>query len=804
MATINLGTAILELASNTARLQGDLGKALKSIDRFARGANTLLAGIGSGISVAGVTAVIKGAINAADSLSELQKRTGVAANELLVLQGAASRGGVGMEAVSDVASKLSRRMAEAQHGTGDAANAFKAMGVSVTNASGNLKGVDQILGEVGKKFQGYEDGANKAALATAALGKGGDALIPMLETIDETRKRFEELGITISQDTLEAANKFNDTMDDVKDVMGVMASKAAASLLPTLQNIANMFVDAAKDSETFGIALKGIEVIIKSVTSFIVGLGTVITALGVRIGALRDAAALLGEGRFADAWGTIKKGAEDAEKVMLAGGKAIKQVWDDTAKSVAKVAPRRIRIPAPRLPSTAKPDTSAQDALVRLAEQRAKRELDIIKRANDQRQQLLDRSYQDNLVSHNQYFTQRIEIARASLDAELAVLEREARRQEAILKKAKAGSKEHTNATGDLEETLHKRNELLSTFGQLVKTTTGDAIRAAEDYRDSIERLNVELLELQGNVTEAARRQAELDFASVSRRAMVEGDSSTIRTIESLKRARVEQVQLNKAAEDFGLIRDRLQVSEALIQNSVRVGAVTELEGLRRTGDARKAAVVQLQAQYEAMKRIADQSETRTPRMIQQLEQMALEIKQLAAETDLLADKFNSIFEEAFGDFFTDAISGTKSLSQAFKSMADAILKDVNRIIAKDIAQSLFGGGGAGGGFNIGDIFAKMFSGGGGGGSTGFIDFGGFLAGGGAVTAGKSYVVGEHGPELLVAGMSGRVMPNGGGGMGTPIINVNVTTPDIGSFRASRNQIAGEMQAALSASRRNR
>ena len=65
--------------------------------------------------------------------------------------------------------------------------------------------------------------------------------------------------------------------------------------------------------------------------------------------------------------------------------------------------------------------------------------------------------------------------------------------------------------------------------------------------------------------------------------------------------------------------------------------------------------------------------------------------------------------------------------------------------------------------------------------------FGGGLAAGGPVMPGKFYTVGERGPETLVAGGTGQVIPHGGGGQ----VNVtfNVSTPDVGGFRASERQL---------------
>ena len=51
--------------------------------------------------------------------------------------------------------------------------------------------------------------------------------------------------------------------------------------------------------------------------------------------------------------------------------------------------------------------------------------------------------------------------------------------------------------------------------------------------------------------------------------------------------------------------------------------------------------------------------------------------------------------------------------------------------------------------------------------------FGGARAAGGPVTSGRSYLVGEQGPELFTPGTSGRIIPNGGSGGVTVNITVN-------------------------------
>jgi len=117
----------------------------------------------------------------------------------------------------------------------------------------------------------------------------------------------------------------------------------------------------------------------------------------------------------------------------------------------------------------------------------------------------------------------------------------------------------------------------------------------------------------------------------------------------------------------------------------------------------------------------------------------------------------------------------------------------------------LFGGGGGGG---IGSMLGGLFGGGGGaGGGAGGImsslsSFAGFFADGGTIPAGKIGVTGERGVELIRAGNTPlQVAPMGGGGNIT--VNMNVSSPDAGSFKRSQNQIIAETAAAMRRAQRD-
>ena len=116
------------------------------------------------------------------------------------------------------------------------------------------------------------------------------------------------------------------------------------------------------------------------------------------------------------------------------------------------------------------------------------------------------------------------------------------------------------------------------------------------------------------------------------------------------------------------------------------------------------------------------------------------------------AEAIDVVRREARGvfDTFTTALQRGASLWDAFKQAGlDAINSILRRIIDAQfdrIFANIFQPAASGGAGNILSAVASFF--------------GGARANGGPVSGGKAYLVGERGPEMIVPGASGTVIPN--------------------------------------------
>ena len=158
------------------------------------------------------------------------------------------------------------------------------------------------------------------------------------------------------------------------------------------------------------------------------------------------------------------------------------------------------------------------------------------------------------------------------------------------------------------------------------------------------------------------------------------------------------------------------------------------------------------------------------------------QLKEQAENAKAVRDAFESIAQSIGTDIkdgIAGLIKGTSTLGDLLNNVADKFL---------DIAlnQGLFG-----------DILGS--SGKKGGGILGFLT-GGKLAKGGRAAGGKSFLVGEKGPELFVPRSTGTVVPNNklaGGGTNNVVVNVDASGSDVQGDDAGGQELGALIAAAV-------
>ena len=285
-----LERSLKNVQGQTERTAGVMGR----LRGAAGGLTSALGGILPVIGVAGIAAMGKQAIDAADNLNDLSQRVGVAVPTLSKFGAAAEDSGTSIEEVAKAMGRLSKGIVDPASKTNEA---LKSIGISSVDASGKVRNVDAIMLDLAERFSKMPDGAEKTALALELFGKSGMNLIPML---NGGRDALSQYAATIDKPMAEAADKFNDAIKAVTRSLAGPFNKAVTSLLPTITGLANGIAAIADAFAklpapvqgvisaviAFGVAFKVLAPVISVAMSIISSIGPAIAGIASSLGTL--------------------------------------------------------------------------------------------------------------------------------------------------------------------------------------------------------------------------------------------------------------------------------------------------------------------------------------------------------------------------------------------------------------------------------------------------------------------------------------------------------------------------------------
>lgn len=295
IASINgLEKSLDRVDKQASGLQGTFGR----LKGAAGGLTGSLGGLVPAIGIAGLGALGKRSIDAADNLNDLSQRTGVGVEMLDKFGKAANDSGSSLEEVAKSMGKLAKGIVDPASKTNEALNSI---GISSTNAQGKIRGVDAIMIDLADKFSKMPDGVEKTALAMEIFGKSGANIIPML---NEGKEALNEYSATIDKDMAAAADKFNDSINKVTSSISGPFNQAITALLPTITKLAEGIAAAAtgfsklpEPIQTIIVAVGGLAaafVVLAPAINAIIGIFTALSALFAGGGVFATIAGTLG------------------------------------------------------------------------------------------------------------------------------------------------------------------------------------------------------------------------------------------------------------------------------------------------------------------------------------------------------------------------------------------------------------------------------------------------------------------------------------------------------------------------------
>ena len=190
------------------------------------------------LSVAGFSSFVKASIDAADSLNDMSKSTGVAVETLAGFKLAAAQSGVELETVAKGVQKFSSVVFDAGNGSKEAADKLQRLGLSLS-ALKQQSPEQQFFSLAGALKNIAQD--QRPAVLIDLLGQKMAKLAPLLdEGADGLRKMVDEGKRLnpITQEMAAQADRFNDELAKLKAASGTTAIAIAKDLLPSLTDTA--------------------------------------------------------------------------------------------------------------------------------------------------------------------------------------------------------------------------------------------------------------------------------------------------------------------------------------------------------------------------------------------------------------------------------------------------------------------------------------------------------------------------------------------------------------------------------------
>ena len=294
-------------------------------------------------AAAGVGAALIGnaynAAKTADDINTLSKQYGIATDQIQKMNYAQDLVDVSTEDMLSSMNKLTKQI-------GKGASVFDELGVSILDASGNYRSVEDVWYDTLDALSKIEDETQRDILAQEVFGKSAVSLTGIIddggEALRSMGEEAENMGLILSQDALDSANRFNDGIDKLKATASQAFLEAGASLaetlVPALETLVTKISEVLKwfgnlDGGTQKVILVvlGLVAAISPLASLIAGVSTALMFLASPIGIVVAAIAgliAIGIGLYKN-WDTIK---EKAGKLAS----SIKDKFTDIKNSITE------------------------------------------------------------------------------------------------------------------------------------------------------------------------------------------------------------------------------------------------------------------------------------------------------------------------------------------------------------------------------------------------------------------------------------------------------------------------------------
>ncbi len=748
------GTAVVaKFAETTERDAGRAAEAFTKLGERAAETAKEFALLGAEILIgSSIKSAIESSIEYSESLVKTAQQLGTTTRFLQEFRYAAQQSAVSAEAADKSLGKFSVTLGKAAEGNKEAADSFSKIGVNIADASGNLRPSEAIFRDVADAIAKLPSPAQQAAAAVAIFGRGGQSLIPILkggaDGINAFAEEAEKAGLILKDGAIDKLEELSNSAKKVKQEFSTGLARVIADNAEALFALGRGAESAANYIGKLIDRSQGLR--------FLSGLGDEFHALSMSREDLARLATDQGRHDYNTArLDEARDGLNAAKKNPgFFGQGAIddaQYTFDERQKnfnqSFAKVLTQPLAAPkegdsgAAGGPVIKPEDKDAERAAREAARERAKAERERIEAINNAR------DFDKQIAAEG----------KSEAEARVALSGTAADRVELERQEIEDARKEYNKQIA-LEGPKDQGGNGKFTAAEIAQ------LQAANDATASLKQIKVvrdaqQATEARGLAVSEDALQAQITYLS-------------------------DQAALATTADQRRLIELQILALQKEVERKTLQATIDNTKILPEDKAVARQQLAGLDAKY-ASKRATTLNATDNP--------LEAYLKSLPTDAAKAKEALESVEAEglkSLTDGITDAITGAKSLGDAFSDVSKEIIADLVKIaVEKEIVGPLA------------DLLG-LGSGGGSGGGGGFLSslFGGGFADGGVPPAGKISLVGERGPELLIGDGRALVSPPQilSGGQQAQRIDVHVhTTSDVAPSPLFVHTVSAAVQAGV-------
>lgn len=269
-----------DFGSVTAQQLKDAGDKLKDFGGKVEDVGRKLTPISAGAAAIGGGLLKMGydSVKNADELNTLSQQTGFTTEELQKMTYAADLVDVSVDDITGALRKFKKNL--------DPSNeSLQRLQVSALDAHGELRNSTDVFYDVIGALGTVENATERDQLAMDLFGKSADSLAGIVDDGGEALKAYgdeaQEMGLILDQDTIDALNNTNDTIDQLKaNLAGTMAeigANVASVLGPALESAADLIKTITEKLRE--LSPEQMEMILK-IVGIVAAIGPLVTIIG--------------------------------------------------------------------------------------------------------------------------------------------------------------------------------------------------------------------------------------------------------------------------------------------------------------------------------------------------------------------------------------------------------------------------------------------------------------------------------------------------------------------------------------------